>query len=177
MKFVKYAQYVGTTTGPEGYLRRWTAPREKFIHRTRKISRISKSLVERLIDFTITISAPDGVTLKEEAHALPCTTTGLYNAVPTDLLRVVSACGLGIDLFGVRIFSLVPGLGRLPTRTHLPTAFRRSVLLVDTMVSPFSAILPSGKSFEDVDGTHHRGRLRVCASLGSWWQDCRLSQE
>ena len=52
------------------------------------------------------ISAPDGATLKEEAHALQCTTAGPYNALPTDLLRAGSACGLGIDLFGIHVLSL-----------------------------------------------------------------------
>ena len=30
MKMVKYAEYFGTMSGPEGYFHRWTAPREKF---------------------------------------------------------------------------------------------------------------------------------------------------
>ena len=74
-KIVKYAKYVGTMIGPEGYLHRWTAPREKFIQRTRKTNGTSKSLVQRLVDFKIyassvlgylgSISAPDGATLKE----------------------------------------------------------------------------------------------------------------
>ena len=57
------------------------------------------------------ISAPDGATLKEEAHALQCTTAGPYNAIPTDLLRAGSVCGLGIDQFGIRILSLAAGFG------------------------------------------------------------------
>ena len=51
-------------------------------------------------------SAPDGATLKEEALALQFTTAGPYTAVPADLLRAGSACGSGIDLFGIRILSL-----------------------------------------------------------------------
>ena len=51
MKIVKYAKYVGTMIGPEGYFHRWTAPLEKFIHRTGKINGTSKSLFERLVDF------------------------------------------------------------------------------------------------------------------------------
>ena len=46
LKIVKYAKYVGTMSSPEGYLHRWTAPREKFIQRTLKINGTSKSLVE-----------------------------------------------------------------------------------------------------------------------------------
>ena len=53
MKIVKYAKYVGTMIGPEGYFHRRTAPRKKFTERTRKINGTSKSLVERLIDFKI----------------------------------------------------------------------------------------------------------------------------
>ena len=74
-KIVKYAKYVGTMIGPEGYLHPWTAPREKFIQRTWKINGTSRSLVQHLVDFKIfalsvlgylgTISAPDGASLKE----------------------------------------------------------------------------------------------------------------
>ena len=56
---------------------------EELIQRTRKSNGTSKSLVERLIDFNVyalsvlgylgSISAPDGATLKEEAHSLQCT--------------------------------------------------------------------------------------------------------
>ena len=35
-KMVKFAKYVGTMTGPEGYLHQWTAWREKFIQKARK---------------------------------------------------------------------------------------------------------------------------------------------
>ena len=109
MKIVKYAEYVGTMFRPEGFLHRWTAPRKKFIQRTRKINGTSKSLVERLVDFKVyafsvlgylgSISAPDGAALNEEAHALQCTTSGPCSAISTDLLRAGSVCGLGIDLF------------------------------------------------------------------------------
>ena len=49
MKIVKFAKYVGTMIGPEGYLHRWTAPREKFNQRTTKRNGTSESLVERLV--------------------------------------------------------------------------------------------------------------------------------
>ena len=77
----------------------------------------TKSLVERLCDFKIcalcvlvfvlgSISAPDEATLKDEAHALQCTTAGPYNAIPTELLRVGSVCGLGPDILGIHAISL-----------------------------------------------------------------------
>ena len=50
MKIVKYSKYVGTMIGPEGHIHRWTAPREKFIQRARKVHETSKSPVERLVD-------------------------------------------------------------------------------------------------------------------------------
>ena len=76
MKIVKYANYVGTMIGPEGYLHRWAAPRKQTIQRTKKINESTKSLVERWVDFKIyalsvlgylgSISAPEEATLKEE---------------------------------------------------------------------------------------------------------------
>ena len=61
MKNVKCTRYVGTIIGPEGYLHRWTAPRRKFIQRTRKINEstvawwsdwlISKSMLCQLLVF------------------------------------------------------------------------------------------------------------------------------
>ena len=52
-------------------------------------------------------SAPDKATLKEEAHALQCITAGPYNAVPTDLLRAGSTCGLiSLDVCGIHILSI-----------------------------------------------------------------------
>ena len=116
MKIAKFAKYVGTMIGAEGYLHRWTAPWEKFNQRTRKINGTSESLVERLVDFRVyalsvlgylgSISALGRATLKEEARALHCTTAGPNNAVPTGLLRAGSACGHGIDRCGIRIISL-----------------------------------------------------------------------
>ena len=52
------------------------------------------------------ISAPDRATLKEEAHALQCITAGPYNAIPTDLSRVGSTCGLGLDVLGIDMLSM-----------------------------------------------------------------------
>ena len=72
--------------------------------------------MERLCDFKIfalsvlgyigSISAPDGATLKEEAHALQCTTASPYDSIPTDLRRVGSVCGLGPDMLGIHTLSL-----------------------------------------------------------------------
>ena len=44
--------------------------------------------------------------MKEEAHALQCITAGPYNALPTNLLRAGSTCGLCLDVFGIHILSL-----------------------------------------------------------------------
>ena len=60
-----------------------------------------------MLGYVGSISAPDEATLKEEAHVLQCTTAGLDNALPTDILRAGSVCGLGSDLCGgIRIISL-----------------------------------------------------------------------
>ena len=107
---------VGTIVGLDGFLHRWTALHQNFIWRTMKIDGTTKSLVERLVDFKIyalpvpgylgSISAPDRATIKEEAHALQCITAGSYKAIPTNLLRAGSTCGLGLDTFGIHLLSL-----------------------------------------------------------------------
>ena len=38
MQIVIYAKYVGAMIGPDSYIRRWTAPRKKFIQRVPKIN-------------------------------------------------------------------------------------------------------------------------------------------
>ena len=117
MQIVRYAKYVGTMIGPDGYIHRWTAHRKSFIQRVLKINASNKSLVERLCDFKIyAISvlsfigsecAPDKATLKAENHALQGTTAGPYNAIPSNLLRGGgSVCGLGPDMVGIHSLSL-----------------------------------------------------------------------
>ena len=62
--------------------------------------------MERLIDskpfalfgYSGSLSALDGVTFKEKAHAMHGATAGPYNAILTDFLRAGSTCGLGFDL-------------------------------------------------------------------------------
>ena len=44
--------------------------------------------------------------------------------------------------FGSVSTALLPGLERLPTRTHSPTALQKSVQLENTTVSPFFALTP-----------------------------------
>ena len=124
---------------PEGNLNRWTAPRKKFIQRTRKINGNSRSLVERLIDFKIyalsvlgslgSISAPDGATLREEAHAQQCITAGPYNAFPTDLYYV-------LDLRAVLVSTYLGSV----------TAMQKSGQLENTTVSSSSPLTPNGKN-------------------------------
>ena len=92
MQIVRYAKYVGTMIGPDGYIHRWTAHPKKFIQRVLKINASTKSLFERLCDFKIyaisvlsfigSVCAPDKATLKAETHALQCTAAGPYNAFP-----------------------------------------------------------------------------------------------
>ena len=85
--------------------------RKKLNQRVMKMNASSLSLVELLCDLKInaisvrsfigSVCAPDKVTLKGENHALQCTTTGPYNAVPSSLLLVGSLCGVGPDLVGI----------------------------------------------------------------------------
>ena len=81
-----------------------------------KINASTKSLLQRLCDlknhaisvlsFIGSVCAPDQATLKAENHALQCTTTGPYNAIPSTLLGVGSVCGLGPHLVGIHSLSL-----------------------------------------------------------------------
>ena len=76
----------------------------------------TKSLVERLCDIKIyaisvlsfigSVCAPDKATVKDDTHALQCTTAGPCNAIPSKLLAVGSVCGLGPDLVGIHSISL-----------------------------------------------------------------------
>ena len=114
VEIVKCARYVGTLSGPEGYLHCWIAPRRKNFPENQE-NESTKSRVERLVDFKIyalsvlgylgSISAPGGATLKE-AHALQSITAGPKNAILTNLSRAGSTCGLGPDKFGIHILSL-----------------------------------------------------------------------
>ena len=91
-------------------------PEKKFIQRVMKINASTKSLAERLCDlktnaisvlsFIGSVYGPDQATLKAENHALQCTTAGAYNAIPSNLPRVDSVCGLGPDLVGIHSISL-----------------------------------------------------------------------
>ena len=136
--------------GPEGYLHRWTVPRQ-ITQRTRKIDGTSKGLVEPLVDFKVyapsvlgflgSTRAPEGATLEEEAHALQCTT----DAVPADLPRAGSVCSLGVGLFGIRTISLLRSLERPPIRAHSSTSLRKFVQLVNTTGPPHTPSLPNGK--------------------------------
>ena len=57
-----------------------------------------------VLEFLGSVSAPDDAILKDEAHALQCTTTGTYSAFPSDPIRVGSLCGLGSDILGIQHF-------------------------------------------------------------------------
>ena len=123
----------------------------------RKLNGTSKSLVERLIDFKMYALSVLGYfgsyphLMKQPSKRRPMRFNApllvrtmlyplTYNVL--DLLAaLVSTCLRSISS------AFLPGLQRLPTRTHSPTALRRSVQLVNTTVSPFSPLLPNGKSF------------------------------
>ena len=125
---------------------------EKFHLKGQKINETSKRLVEGLVDFKIyaltvlgyigSISAPDEATLKEESHALHCTTAGPYNAIPTDL-RAGSVWGVGSDICG--FISSV-----WPTVSERPPVLVRSSMALRKFVCSHTRI--GGKVPENVDG-------------------------
>ena len=143
MKIVKYAKYVGTMIGPEGYLHSGTC----------------KSLVERLVDLRVyavsvlgypgSISAPDGATTR--CNALPLVPFVLCLLTFCVLDRRAALASIS---WGSVCSALPTGLERLPTQTHILTALRRTVQLVIRRCFPFSPFLPN-----DVDGSQDNGSL------------------
>ena len=92
---------------------------------------------------------------RRRAHALQCTTAGPYNAIPSDFLRDDLRAALVSTYLGSVSSALLRGLERLPIRTHLPSALRSSVQLVNTTVFPFSPLHPSGiNSFLETSMAH-----------------------
>ena len=51
MKINRVAKYVGAMIGPDGYLHRWTAPRNTVVDVCTRIKESSKSLFKRLVEF------------------------------------------------------------------------------------------------------------------------------
>ena len=117
LKIVKLAKYVGTRIGPEGCLHRWITPREKCIQRAWNTFGSSKSLgatgrpSKSVLCQSLDVLDPYAHLMEQPSRRTPT----LCNAPPL--------CGLGIDLSS----ALPPGLERLPTRTHSPTALQKSV--------------------------------------------------
>ena len=97
MKIVKHAKHVGTLIGPEvisidGLHREKNSFKE--IGKSMGLPEVQSSdwLTSAFFALSVighigSISVPDGASLKEEAHALQCTTASSHNAIPTDLLR------------------------------------------------------------------------------------------
>ena len=88
----------------------------KITQRVMNINASATSFVERLCDLKIfpisvlsffgSVCAPDDTTLKAENHAHLCRTAGPYTAIPSNLVRLGSVCGIGPDLVGVQSISL-----------------------------------------------------------------------
>ena len=91
-------------------------------------------------------------------NALPL---GLKMLLPPDFLRAGSACGLGIDLFGMRILSLAAWLGAAACSNTL--AYGLSKIRAAREYDDVSFVVHNArvesKVFEDVDGSQHHGSL------------------
>ena len=73
------------------------------------------------------------------------TTAGPYNAVPADLLRAGSACGLGSDICGIHIISLAARFRTAASSGTLVNGLRKFVQLVHTTVPLHVLTLPNGR--------------------------------
>ena len=118
-----------------------------------KINASTKSLAERLSDiktnaismlsFIGSVCGPDQATLKAENHALQCTTAGAYNAIPSKLLRVGSACGLGTDLVGIHSISLAARYRVAACSTTLRQGLEKIRLARGHNCAPLFALSPA----------------------------------
>ena len=149
MQVSRYAKYVGTMIGPDGYIHRWTAP-GKFHPACEKNNAFTNSQVERLSDFKIyaiavlcfigCVCAPDKATLLEaENHALQCTTADPHNAIPSILL----GCFAPFVALALIWWAFIPSASRLAielqhARPRFAEVLRRSVRLEDTLALLFS---------------------------------------
>ena len=112
-------------------------------------------MAERLCEFNIyaisvlsflgSVCAPDKATLKAENHALQCTTAGPYNAMPSNLLKVGSVCGLGPYLVGIHSISLAARYELLHVRQRSDKALRTSRRLEGMTPLRLSIFLLSGR--------------------------------
>ena len=91
--------------------------------------------------FIAPFSAPDEATLKDEAHALQCTTAGPYTAISTEMLRAGSVSGLGPDLTWDPYYQPRGPLKEPPpTQAHSPTAWQKFKQLANMIMLPLYAL-------------------------------------
>ena len=110
-----------------------------------KINGTSKRLVERLDDIKnislLGIGDPYPHLMRQPSKRKPlrCNATLLVLTVLYLLTSYVLdlRAALASTRLGPVFTALLPGLERLPARTHWPTALRRFVQLVNTMLSPY----------------------------------------
>ena len=116
-----------------------------------------------MLGYIGSISAPDEATLLEESHALQCNTAGPSNAIPTDLPRVGSVCGLGSDILGIHIISLA---ARFRTTA-------RSGALVDGIASIRAARDNDHVSLQAPTAAWEERFLKTSMSFRAPWRPCK----
>ena len=137
---------VRTMIGLEGHMHCWTAPPKKSFSEPKKSMHPRKVWLKNcdleiyaisVLGHIGSISAPDEATLKDEAHALQCTTAGPHNAIPTSLLCVGSVCGFGPELLGIHSLSLAARYKTAANSSTLNQVLEKIRQFVGMILLPF----------------------------------------
>ena len=183
MKIVKCARSVGTMIGPEGYLHRWTAPRKKLSRNQEKRIHQEPHGIDWLTSkSSLGIWCPYPHLMRRLSRERPTA----YNAslLSSTLIFLLICCVLcllaasGSTFLGSIPSVWRPSIERLPTLAHSSKALRKFVQLMNMTVLPSSPFLLNGirYSWRCRWPTAPWKPMNTCASLGSCWQNCRLSQ-
>ena len=111
MKIAKFAKYVGAMSGPEGYLHRWTASRNKCVRVCSKVGSSPRSFGEpqdlRSAGSGFIGSGGPRRNNTQRGVAFVTTVGGwTFDAISTRMRMADTRIGLGIDVHGIRIISL-----------------------------------------------------------------------
>ena len=143
--------------GPESHIHHWKAPRKNHPENQKlmnppRVLNPQRVLWKYLCDCKINaLSVRTGWSnLKEEAHALQCTTAGPYNAIPTDLLRFDYMCYLGLDILGIHTLSLAARYRTTANSGELANGLTKVQAVREYHRDLFTLLLPNGKNNSDI---------------------------
>ena len=179
MKIVKYAKYVGTMIGLEGFFHRWTAFRRNFIQRTRKMNPPRASWH----DWPWVSGVHIRIWWSDSQGRGSCLAMHHCWSVQRLFLPICYVldlhAALALTHLGSISSALQHGIERQPTRGKFVNGLAKIRAGREHDSAPIFAFFSwMGKDvLEDVDGSQHHGGPWISVSFGSRWQNCRLSQQ